>query len=251
MRETTAIGAIAVFQLIMGLGMGLLYSTTVSTRNHFAYSGVHILLSNLIVCSPGSSWIIAKCCCCIFVNVLPCIFPRKFLCLHQVSALNISPQAWGVAIGGAILQNELYTNLPPSAVFQPNDGGQISYTLIPLIPTMPEPLRAQVKHAFYESLRPVWIAMEALCGLGFLSFIAMKDIPLRKTVDKKWGVQGAEKNREAPDPISPRGDLHSSPHIDAIDRASVANQGWVARNNLYFYVSSWWIGQVCVWIRRV
>lgn len=61
---------------------------------------------------------------------------------------------------------------------------------------MAEPLRSQVQDAFFQSLRFVWIEITALCGVGLLSFFAMKDVPLRKSVDKKWGISKVKDSTE-------------------------------------------------------
>ncbi|KAJ7581827.1 MFS general substrate transporter [Mycena floridula] len=146
----TSIGVIAVYQMIAGVGLGLLFSTT-------------------------------------FAVLAPLPLEENAAAVAFLTFLRIFAQAWGVAIGGIILQNALTRRLPPSLI----DGlssDALAYTLIPLIPTLAEPMKSQVKDAFFQSIRLVWIAMEALCALGFFSFFVMKDVPLRNTVDKKWGI---------------------------------------------------------------
>jgi hypothetical protein len=43
----------------------------------------------------------------------------------------------------------------------------------------------------------MWIVMTALCGVAIISFFMMKDIPLRRTVDKNWGVKEKEKMQDS------------------------------------------------------
>jgi len=68
------------------------------------------------------------------------------------------------------------------------DAGEIAYAIIPLISTLPQPLKSQVQNIFSACLKRVWIAFTICNGIGFLSFFAMKNYPLKKTIDGKWGI---------------------------------------------------------------
>ena len=67
----------------------------------------------------------------------------------------------GIAMGASILQNQLQINLPAAILSAyTNSDGQISpYAAIPLINTLPSPLRDEVRVAFASSLQTVWRAM--------------------------------------------------------------------------------------------
>lgn len=106
-------------------------------------------------------------------------------------------QAWGITIGSTVLQNQLRIRLPQSFL---NDiqGVEIAYAVIPQIPTLPEPLKDEVRAAFAQSLDVLWEVMVAVAGLGFLSSLLMKELPLQSVVDDSWGLEknGAEMTEE-------------------------------------------------------
>ena len=52
-----------------------------------------------------------------------------------------------------------------------------------------EPLQTQVREAFADSLAVVWRVMIGIAGMGFLSSLAMKSLPLHTQVDEKWGLE--------------------------------------------------------------
>jgi hypothetical protein len=68
------------------------------------------------------------------------------------------------------------------------DGRELSYIIIPTIPDMPQPLTLQVQIAFASSLRALWISMTVICGAGFISSMVIRNVPLRRAVDNKWGM---------------------------------------------------------------
>lgn len=106
-------------------------------------------------------------------------------------------QTWGVTIGGTILQNELQKKLPSSflAMF-PTAGVQIAYAAIPTIPSLPEPLRTEVRTAFASSLREIWIVMAALCVAGALCVFGMKEIKMHEVTDEDWGMEHKARSSE-------------------------------------------------------
>ena len=103
-------------------------------------------------------------------------------------------QAWGVAISGTILQNNLRTRLPPDVLNRYKAGAELAYAVIPDIPNLPPPLRLATQKAFADSLHVVWVVMLCLCGAGMVSVFLMKEFSLRKTTDKKWGLKEKEKS---------------------------------------------------------
>lgn len=95
----------------------------------------------------------------------------------------------GVTIGGTILQNELGTHLPAAFTARFPEGVASAYSAIPVIPTLEEPLKTQVRQAFGESLKPVWQFTIGVSGVGLLVSLLMKHLPLHTEVDKKWGIE--------------------------------------------------------------
>ncbi|KAJ7641556.1 iron permease [Roridomyces roridus] len=94
---------------------------------------------------------------------------------------------WGVTIGGTVLQNQLVHRLPSTFLALFPGGTQIAFEVIPSIKTLPQPLKDQVRHAFAGSLRVLWNVLAGISGLGLLTSLAMKHLPLHTSVDENWG----------------------------------------------------------------
>ncbi|KAJ7625659.1 MFS general substrate transporter [Roridomyces roridus] len=151
-EQDTSIGLLVLYQLIMGTGMGLLYSNT-------------------------------------FVVLAPLDVSDNAAAVALLAFLRIFSQAWGVSIGGAILQNTLQSQLPDQVTGTlPSSGTAIAYAIIPLLSSLPQGLKAQVESIFVQSFRQVWTTLVVLAGVGLCTFVLIKDIPLRTTTDKKWDV---------------------------------------------------------------
>ncbi|KAH7907493.1 major facilitator superfamily domain-containing protein [Hygrophoropsis aurantiaca] len=103
-------------------------------------------------------------------------------------------QVWGITIGGTILQNQLHARLPPTFTSQFPEGTAIAYSIIPIISTLEEPLKTQVRVAFAESLRVIWRVFIGIGGMGLLASLPMKALPLHTAVDKNWGFEHEEKD---------------------------------------------------------
>jgi hypothetical protein len=84
--------------------------------------------------------------------------------------------------------------MPPT-----NPTYRSAYAAIPVLHTLPEPLKSEVVHAFVLSLRLVWLVAIPLSVFGILANFFCKEIPLHKHVDEKWGLNEsvlAEKDQE-------------------------------------------------------
>lgn len=114
-------------------------------------------------------------------------------------------QAWGVTIGSTVLQNELSSRLPQAFLERLPQGIEISYAAIPAIKDLQEPLRRQVQDAFAGSLSVLWQVMIGLAGLGFLSSLMMKELGMGTAVDERFGLEGRDKvpDAEAQQPSTP------------------------------------------------
>lgn len=110
-------------------------------------------------------------------------------------------QVWGVTIGGSILQNQLQKRLSTELISRMPDGTAISYAAIPIIPSLPEPLRTEVREGFANSLKIVWYVMTGIAAIGFVSSLMMKGLPLHTTVNEQWTLekeeQGANRANQA------------------------------------------------------
>ncbi|KAH8985667.1 major facilitator superfamily domain-containing protein [Lactarius akahatsu] len=94
---------------------------------------------------------------------------------------------WGVTVGGAILQNELKKNLPASFLAQFPHGVQLAFSAIPTIPTLEQPLKAEVQNTFGEALKVVWQVVLGVSSAGFVSSLGMRQLQLHTNIDEDWG----------------------------------------------------------------
>ncbi|KAJ3810408.1 iron permease [Lentinula lateritia] len=97
-------------------------------------------------------------------------------------------QAWGVTIGAAVLQNELQSQLPSSFLASLDQGVELAYAIIPQVSFLDQPLKDEVRSAFAKSLIALWQTMTGIAGLGLLSSLIMKALPLQQTTDENWGL---------------------------------------------------------------
>ncbi|TCD70615.1 hypothetical protein EIP91_002645 [Steccherinum ochraceum] len=131
---------------------------------------------------------------------------------------------WGIAIGGAILQNQLAKKLPAEFIanIQAQTGSasvELTYSVIPLIRDLPEPLKSEVRHAFGESISLIWKVMTAICGAGFLVSLLMRDVPMHTKTDQRWALEEMNRNTSSleqadPDLESPSKEMSSPTSTD-------------------------------------
>ncbi|KAF7871489.1 hypothetical protein EAF04_003596 [Stromatinia cepivora] len=114
-------------------------------------------------------------------------------------------QAIGVAIGGVVFQNQIRENLLsyPLLKDMAMEYSKDATALVELIREMEVGLKkSQLKEAYADSLKMVWIVMCALCGAGLVSSLFVKGYSLEvehKTLqglkeEKRGNVESAEKN---------------------------------------------------------
>ena len=72
-----------------------------------------------------------------------------------------------------------------------NEGVALAYSLIPVIPTLDEPVRSQVQTAFAQSIAVIWQVFIGLSGVGMITSLFMRGLPLHTETDKRWGLQEA------------------------------------------------------------
>ena len=90
-------------------------------------------------------------------------------------------QTLGVAVGGVILQNQLKHNIASYAsVAQHADAySQAASALATTLRDMPpSQARADLKSAYADSLKVIWVTMCGLSALGFFISLVVKDYPL-------------------------------------------------------------------------
>ncbi|KAH9836724.1 major facilitator superfamily domain-containing protein [Rhodofomes roseus] len=101
-------------------------------------------------------------------------------------------QIWGVAIGATVLQNQLSSRLPQAFLETLPSGASVAYSAIPAIPALASPLREEVQVAFAESLDVLWRVLCALSAVGAFASLWMKGLSLHTDTDRRWDVNKAE-----------------------------------------------------------
>ncbi|TBU53297.1 iron permease [Dichomitus squalens] len=115
--------------------------------------------------------------------------PRFAAALAFQNFLRQFAQTWGITISASILQNELKKHLPSAFAGQFPEGVEIAYAIIPIIPTLEEPLRTEVRIAFAASMSVVWKVMLGLAGGGLLTTLLLKEIPMHTATDSRYGLE--------------------------------------------------------------
>jgi hypothetical protein len=94
----------------------------------------------------------------------------------------------------------LKKNLPAEFVAQFPPGFEIAYAAIPYINRLPEPLRAEVRAAFADSMAVIWQVMIGMAGLGLLLSLPMAEVPMTNAVDENFGLVEDKKVGDAATP---------------------------------------------------
>ncbi|GAA6040137.1 hypothetical protein JCM8097_002047 [Rhodosporidiobolus ruineniae] len=98
----------------------------------------------------------------------------------------------GITIGSTTLTNVLADKLP-QAFLDLAGGASGAYDAITEIHGLEEPLKMQVRVAFAQGLRVVWLVMIPFAGVGFVVSLFMRNLTLAATVDDTFGMK--EKKR--------------------------------------------------------
>ncbi|CDO76345.1 hypothetical protein BN946_scf185011.g9 [Trametes cinnabarina] len=155
LKADSSVGAWVGFQIVVAVGTGFVYTSTV------------------------------------FPILAPLSVSRNAAALAFFTFCRAFAQTWGVAISGAILQNQLKDKLPPAFTAQFPSGVQIAYAVIPTIGDLEPALRTTVRDAFADSLSVIWKTMAGLCGVAILSLVLLKEVPMVKHTDEKYGLEEA------------------------------------------------------------
>ncbi|GAA6063797.1 hypothetical protein JCM10212_005960 [Sporobolomyces blumeae] len=155
------------FPIVVGLGAGMLYSST-----------------NFAVLAP----------------LKPSQQPFASAFFGLIRAFG---QVCGISVGSSVLQNRLNKTLPSDVVANlgggggAGGGGEIAFAAIPLIKNLPEPVRSQVREAFADSTRTIWQVMIGVAGLALVVALTFKSIPLSKEKDEAWGLADDEAEKKS------------------------------------------------------
>ena len=111
-----------------------------------------------------------------------------------------------------MLQNQLKKKLPAAFTAQFPQGLEIAFAAIPVIKDLSEPLRSEVRQAFAQSMRTVWLVMVGISGAGLLTMALMKEVPMQAESDERFGLESK----------GPKGDLEKT---DVATVVAVATAG--------------------------
>ena len=123
-------------------------------------------------------------------------------------------RTFGITLGTTILQNGLKSRLPTAFLQQFPSGVEVSYAVIPLVKTLPEPLKSQVEADFADSISKIWLWVVGLGGAGFLMTLLMQQMQLHTTLDEKWGLENERREKQRVEGKLERGEYPESPAVD-------------------------------------
>lgn len=138
-------------------------------------------------------------------------FPAPFFPILAASPVNESAhalallmfvrslaQSFGVTIGSTVLQNELKKKLPSAflAAYNGVGGAEIAYSIIPVVPSLAEPLKDEVRVAFAQSVAVIWRVLIGTSAAGLLGVLFMKELRMHEETDEEWGIAERQKREE-------------------------------------------------------
>ncbi|KZP23294.1 MFS general substrate transporter [Athelia psychrophila] len=103
----------------------------------------------------------------------------------------------GITVGSTALTNSLAKKLPATFIAQLPGGVASAYSAIPAIAALPEPLRQEVRVAFAESIRVIWLVLIPFGGVGLLCALGMRAMALETVTDEAWGMAHRETDKAA------------------------------------------------------
>ena len=77
--------------------------------------------------------------------------------------------------------------MPSSFIEQFPQGVEIAFATIPVIPTLEQPFKDEVRNTFAEALKVVWQFTLATGIAGSLCTIGMRQLQLHTEIDEDWG----------------------------------------------------------------
>ncbi|TCD71946.1 hypothetical protein EIP91_000078 [Steccherinum ochraceum] len=189
--------------ILVGFGVLSLLKLDSSTGQWVGYQ---------IVVSAGLGFIYSST---IFPTLAPLPIEDAASALAFLAFVRAFAQTWGITIASTVLQNELKSKLPKDFTSLFPQGLEIAYAAIPVIGTLSEPLRTDVRVAFAQSLSIVWKCMIGISGLGLISLTFLKEVKMASNMDDRFALEpGGEGEESGPgeDPEKVDGTLLSSSH---------------------------------------
>lgn len=121
-----------------------------------------------------------------------CVISSPLRGSNRRTDCDLTHRTFGITVGTTILQNGLLSKLPSDFLAQFPSGAEVSYAIIPIVHTLPEPLQTQVRVAFASSTQNIWYAAAGFGAAGLVATLFMKQITLSLAVDENWGFERRE-----------------------------------------------------------
>ncbi|KAI1457378.1 major facilitator superfamily domain-containing protein [Annulohypoxylon moriforme] len=160
--ETTPIGEWAVYQLLSGIGAGLLLNTLLPA--------FQAPLAESDQAAATASWN--------FIRTLGSV--------------------WGVAIPAAVFSNRVDVLIAESAVEDPlankllGNGGAYQYASADFVEQFSPATQTQIRAVYRQAIVRVFVVSFAFIGLALLLVLFEKDVPLRKELETEYGLEQKE-----------------------------------------------------------
>lgn len=74
------------------------------------------------------------------------------------------------------------------------EGVQVAFAAIQTISSLPDKLKEEVRAAFAQATRQIWLVMLAVSAAGFLSCVLLREVRMRGApeVEEDWDAKDAE-----------------------------------------------------------
>ena len=165
----------------------------------------------------------------IFPVLAPLPVARTASALAFFAFVRAFAQTWGITVASTVLQNELKRTLPAAFLARFPGGLEIAFAAIPLIGGLDEPLRSEVRAAFADSMRVIWLVMVGISGAGLLTVVLLKEVPMKDMTDERYALEERELagDVESSDrTVAEReGTVEEKQHQGAVEGASVSSPG--------------------------
>lgn len=108
-------------------------------------------------------------------------------------------QIWGITFASIVFNAEFNRYSGDIADLhvrsQLANGAAYAYASEQFVPHLPEPTRSEVTGVYVKALRTIWYVGVGLSCLAFVLVFVEKEIPLRKDLDTKYGLEDKKSNR--------------------------------------------------------
>lgn len=170
------------------LGFGILMLMDVNTSVvQFIFLNIPVSLGTGLLYTPMPTAICA--------TVLP---QHAGHAITFYSFMRVFGQAVGVALSGAVFLNLFHSNLQTYPLLAPKAKhySQEATGVVKILKEMtPGPAKDQMKQAFADALKGVWLVMMVLAAVALLCAPLIKEFPLDQEHDPEQGIAENRKDR--------------------------------------------------------